>query len=301
MSPSRKSPLSDAARLPAGLGQHVALLLLVAAAIGLLLLTLIRPQVTEDMRTRSTDMLAPALAAVSQPVSALSNIISTLGNLTDLRAENERLREENERLRTYQTAVMQLEAENKGLRDLLKMPVVPEHREVVAKVIADAGGPFSRNVIALAGAQDGVRNGLTALAAGGVAGRVISTGRNSSRILLINDLNARVPVLIERTRQRGMVAGDTSAGLRLTDLPEGATLKEGDRLLTSGVGGIYPPGLPVGVVRETDRGVVRVEPIADLTRLEILQILDPGTPTDLLAPESTQTLPPALRSQGGAR
>lgn len=299
MAPNRKSPLSDAARLPAGLGHHVPLLLLVAAAIGLLLLTVVRPQLSEDVRTHSTDMLAPALAAVSQPVAAIANIISTLGNLTDLRAENERLRSENERLRTYQTAVMQLEAENKGLRDLLKMPVIPEHREVVAKVIADAGGPFSRNVVALAGTQDGVRNGLAALAAGGVAGRVISTGRNSSRILLINDLNARVPVLIERTRQRGMVAGDTSAGLRLTDLPEGAQLKAGDRLLTSGVGGIYPPGLPVGVVREVEGSIIQVEPIADLTRLEMLQILDPGTPGDLLTPESTQTLPQTLRSQGG--
>ncbi len=301
MTAKRKAPISDSARLPAGLVQYAPLGLLIAAALALLVVSSVRPQLGEGVRTRSTDLLAPALSAVGQPIGALSNLLTTLSNLTELRAENERLRTENDRLRAYQTAVIQLEAENKGLRDLLKMPLVTEQREVVGRVIVDAGGPFSRNIIVLAGNRDGVRTGLPALAAGGLVGRVVSAGQNSSRVLLISDLNARVPVLIERTRQRAMLSGDGGATLRLSDLPTDAQIKAGDRLVTSGAGGIYPPGLPVGVARADENGRVVVEPIADLTRLEMVQILDPGTPADLLTPESSQPLPPALRGGAGGR
>jgi rod shape-determining protein MreC len=207
-----------------------------------------------------------------------------------LRAENERLITENERLRQYQTAVMRLEAENKGLRDLLKMQADPAQSRITARVIADVGGPFLRNVVILAGRRTGVRDGLVALAGGGLAGRVVSAGNSSSRVLLINDINARVPVLLEGSRQRGLVEGDNTPELRLTSLPPDVVPTLGERLVTSGVGGIFPAGIPVGIVSRVEGGLVRVEPLADLGRLELVQILDPGTPPDLLSPESARPL-----------
>jgi rod shape-determining protein MreC len=297
----RKTNVSALALSPASILQRFSFLFMLAAAAALLILSVVKPEVGEGVRTKVTDAFAPLLSMIAQPVSDITATLATLGSLTELRAENERLLSENVRLRQYQTAVMQLEAENKALRDLLKMSIVPEQRRIVAPVIADAGGPFVRNVIVMAGERQGVRTGLVAVAAGGLAGRIISAGTQSSRLLLISDLNARVPVVFERSRQRGMVAGDNGPELRLTELPPDTEVKVGDRLLTSGVGGIYPPGLPVGVVSRIEGSTIRVEPIADLGRLELVQVLDPGTPADLLSPESTATLPPAMRGANPRR
>ncbi len=296
MRSTRKS--SSAASLvlsPAGLAQRFPLPLMLIFVAGIFVLSLLQPRLAEGVRTRVTDAFAPLLATVAVPVASATNFIATLGNLTELRAENERLLGENERLRQYQTAVMRLEAENKGLRDLLKMQADPAQRQITARVIADVGGPFMRNVVIMAGTQEGVRDGLAALAGGGLAGRVVSAGNRSSRVLLINDINARVPVLLEGSRYRGLAEGDNSPQLRLTSLPPDVVPTVGERLITSGVGGIFPPGLPVGVVSRIENGVVRVEPLADLGRLEMVQVLEPGTPPDLLSPESAHVLPGAIR------
>jgi len=301
MRSGRKQNVSAMALTPGGFFQRFSFVIMLATAGGLLLLSVANPALGEKIRTRVTDAFAPLLSTVAEPISTVTETIATLGRLTELRAENERLLAENARLRQYQTAVMQLEAENKGLRGLLNMAIIPEQRLIVAPVIADAGGPFMRNIIVMAGSDKGVRQGLVAVANGGLAGRVIAAGSHSSRVLLINDLNARVPVLLERNRQRAMIAGDNGPELRLTEVPPDTTVKVGDRLMTSGVGGIYPPGLPVGVITRIEDNDVRVEPIADLGRLELVQVIDPGTPEDLLSPESTQTLPPATRTPGTAR
>ncbi len=295
MNASRKQPTPKTLTLTTLNTQRWTLPMMVIAAVFLLLFSLVQPQLAENARTRMTDAFTVVLATVATPVGSAAHFIATLGNLTELRAENERLLAENERLRQYQNAVMKLEAENKGLRDLLKMQIDPTQRTTTARVIADVGGPFIRNIVILAGYDEGLRNGLVALAGGGLAGRIVSVGRHSSRILMINDISARVPVLLESSRQRGLVEGDNSEQLRLTSLPPDIMPTIGERIITSGVGGIYPAGIPVGVISHAEGGIIRVEPLADLGRLEFVQVLDPGTPEDLLSPESTSSHAPAAR------
>lgn len=288
---NRKNTATSMPLAPAGgIIQRFSFALFIVVAIGLLGLSFIQPTFGERLRAEVTDMFAPVLSFVASPVRSVSGVISSIANVTELRAENERLQTENARLREYQAAAMRLEAENKGLRGLLNMQADPAQQVVTARVIADVGGPFVRNVIVTAGQRDGVRAGLVAMAEGGLAGRVISSGSNSSRVLLINDINARIPVLLETSRIRGMVAGNNTPELELVHLPPGATVKAGDRLVTSGAGGLYPPGLPVGAVMDVKDGHVRVAPLANLEQLEVLQITDPGTPHDLLTPEATQPL-----------
>jgi len=298
MARNRKNTATSMPLAPAGgILQRFSFSFFMVMAVGLLALSFIKPGFGERLRAEVTDVFAPVLSFVASPVQNVSSAISSIANVTELRAENERLKTENGRLREYQTAAMRLEAENKGLRGLLNMQTNPEQQVVTARVIADVGGPFVRNVIVTAGQKDGVRPGLVAMAEGGLAGRVISSGTNSSRVLLINDINARIPVLLENSRVRGMVAGNNTPELELMHLPPGAQVKVGDRLITSGAGGLFPPGLPVGAVLDTKDGHVRVMPLANLGQLEILQITDPGTPNDLLTPEATQPLTPPAKAK----
>lgn len=292
MTGGRKQKTVAIALIPTGAVQRFSYAVMLFLAIVLLVLSIVRPQAGLIVQSRVADFFSPLMMFVAQPVAKATETVATLGSLTELRAENERMREENRHLRDYQTALMRLEAENKGLRDLLKMPVEPTQRVVTSRVIADAGGPFMRNVLIYAGQNNGLKVGQVAMAGGGLAGRVVSVGRSSSRILLINDINARVPVLVERSRERALIVGDNSTQLLLTHVPPEARIVAGDRLLTSGVGGVYPAGLVVGVVSAVDASDIRVKPAADLERLELLQIIDTGLPSDLLLPESTQAMPP---------
>lgn len=295
MRSNRKTNVSALALTPGGWLQRFSFALMLILSLSFLALSLANPALSERIRSQVTDAFTPLLGTISEPISSITQAVATVGHLTEMRAENERLRAENERLRQYQTAVMQLEAENKGLRDLLSLPVLPEQRRIVGRVIADVGGPFVRNVVAMVGTNQGVRSGLVAMAGGGLAGRVVSAGRASSRVLLINDINARVPVLLEVSRQRAMVSGNNGPELLLSQFPPEAAPQVGERLMTSGVGGLFPPSLPVGVISEIKNGVIKVQPLANLGQLEMVQILDPGTSPDLLSPESTQVLPPVTR------
>src|SRR5260370_1198236 len=94
--------------------------------------------------------------------------------------------------------------------------------------------------------------------------------------LAIADLNSRLPVVVERTRERAILAGDNSPQLRLTLLQSVAGVQRGDRIITSGHGGSFPVGIPVGEVVETGEGGVRVKPFADFSRLEFVRVVDYG-------------------------
>jgi rod shape-determining protein MreC len=141
-------------------------------------------------------------------------------------------------------------------------------------VIAEPGGLYVRSVLIGGGAHDGLGKGQAAMAGTGLAGRITEIGAWSARVLLITDLNSRIPVILEGTRTHAILAGDNSRSPYLMYLPKAATISPGDRLVTAGHDGVFPTGLPVGRVSSIENGEIRVEPIADLDRLEYLGLVD---------------------------
>ena len=145
---------------------------------------------------------------------------------------------------------------------------------VTARVVADNGGAFVRSVLVAAGSQDGVRKGDAAVTGEGLVGRVAEVGNRSARILLLTDINSRIPVVIERSRDQGILAGDNSDNPRLLYLSHGSQLLAGDRVVTSAAGGALPPGLPIGIVKSVDNGDAAVELFVDWDHVEYLRLLD---------------------------
>jgi rod shape-determining protein MreC len=190
--------------------------------------------------------------------------------------QNEALREENRRLLQWQEAARRLAAENKALRDLDKLVPDQSMTQLSARVIADSGGAFLRNMLVNAGARDGVARGQAALTGEGLVGRVSEVGQRTARILLLTDLNSHIPVMIEGSNERALLDGDNSGRPRLAFLEAKAKLDIGDRIVTSGSGGVFPPGLPVGVIAAIEGGIVRVDPYAELSRLDIVRLVDYG-------------------------
>src|SRR3546814_206144 len=168
---------------------------------------LIEPVVVEQLRTHATDAISPILDVLSRPVSGFAGAVESVGELTSLRSENARLRAENERLVHWQLLARRLEGENQALRDLLRLKPGPEARHIAARVIADTGGAFARSLLVNAGSADGVRRRQSVLSGEGLVGRIVQVGRRSARVLLITDLNSRIPVVVGDQRRQPILIG----------------------------------------------------------------------------------------------
>ncbi len=258
--------------------QRFGFVLLVGFSIGLMILGRAESRIVEQLRIAVTDAMAPVLDVVSRPTAAVAALAEEIEALVNLRSENARLRQENERLRQWHAAARALERQNAAYATLLNVVEDPRPAFITARVIADAGGAFVRTLLLNAGARDGVRNGQAVINGDGLVGRVVESGRRSARILLITDLNSRIPVVVESTRVPAILAGDNSDRPRLTFLPVGAVVKPGERIVTSGQGGRLPPGLPVGEVFSVSDGVAGVRPFVNWHTLEYLRVLDYALP-----------------------
>ena len=249
---------------------------LILASLALILLGRASPMVGERGRTALSDALAPLYSVLDAPFSAVRDMGGDLADTFTLRAENTQLRQENERLRRWYDVAMALDAENATLKANLHWIPDPALSYVTARVVADAGGVYARSVLLSIGPNNTVRKGQIALDASGLVGRVTEVGARSARVLLLTDMNSRIPVMLEGSRAPAILVGGNSPYPRLMFLPEGSKPAEGERVITSAVAQAFPAGLLVGTVHYSDSGVPEVDPAAHLERLEIVRIFDYG-------------------------
>lgn len=229
----------------------------------------------EKLRAAVTGAAAPVLSLISAPLTILADAVAG-APVRDLRAENIRLAEENAKLKGWYETAIKLQAENQSLRELLNVKPDPSMSFVTARVIADAGGAFVKSVLVPAGSADGVHKGAAAMSGRGLVGRVTEAGETSSRVLLVTDLNSRIPVIIQGTRTKAILTGKNGALMRLERLPPDSGVPVGARIVTSGDGGGLPADLPVGAVVSADKSGLWVEPLADIDRLTHVQIVNVG-------------------------
>ena len=263
--------------------QRFALLLLISGAVGLMILGKADVIMVERARTALADAVAPILEVASQPVAAFNGMIEHTHQLLAMTAENNILREQNRRLERWQMVARRLEAENKALRRVMNVTAEPAVSFTTARVIGDQVGAFVRSVLVNAGRADGVARGQAALTSEGLAGRVAEAGARTARVLLVTDMNSRIPVLVGEARERAVLAGDNTGQPHLVYLGRQARLTLGERVVTSGHGGVFPPGLPIGTVASLEEGVVRVQPFVDWSAMEYLRLANYELPGILSA------------------
>lgn len=255
------------------IGQGHASIIFILAATLLLTVSFVRPGVFGGVRSTVSDAVTPALVVLSEPFRQVAAFTSSVTGLSEMRAENAQLRSENARLREwYQTALM-LDAENQSLHSLLNVKPDPAHRFITARVVADSGNAFVKSAIVSAGGDDLVQKGQAVLSGDGLVGRIIESGRNSSRVLLLTDVNSRIPVILEGSRQKAILSGANDDMPVLKYLPDDIEIKEGTRIITSGNGGMFMPGLPIGTV-VMQNGIPHVKPYADISRITHVRIVD---------------------------
>jgi rod shape-determining protein MreC len=230
----------------------------------------------ERLRVQVNEAVAPILEILSQPIDAVARVAEQVQSWIALHDENERLNRDRERLLQWQTVARHLEAENATLRKLLKFVPEPDARFVTARVIADSGGAFAHSLLLSAGASSGVGKGQAVVTGEGLVGRIAGVGDGAARVLLITDLNSRIPVLVGSDRTRAILAGDNSNRPKLLYLKPDAVIAEGDQVVTSGHAGAFPPGLAIGAVASVSDGEIRVTPFVERSRLEYVRVVDYG-------------------------
>lgn len=260
--------------------------------VGLALLSLlIGIQHNRAVQRGVTDPFAEAVMAVVAPIQfalrATGEFLSDFGygvvHGRRLREENRRLRQQLEALRTAQVAQEELRQENERLRRLLAMTQSAKARPLVARVLAIQPSAYFHTLIVSKGKADGVRPRMVAATDKGLVGVVYTVTRHTAHVLLLTDPNASVGARIQRAESRavGICRGRGEDTLVLTFLAKDADVRPGDVVITSGLGGVYPAGIPIGTVeqvleqRQAGMREARVLPFVDVTRLEEVLLYPP--------------------------
>lgn len=264
----------------------------IAAILAALLVLLGRAQSSLFDRARAyfTDVTAPMLEAVRGPVAAVGHWIGGLDEIFVLYSENERLKDENARLKQWQNAALVLEQRLKRYQLLLNAVPDPTTSAVTAHVIGRANRPFLDTMILDAGRQQGLKPGEAVVDARGMIGRVYLVGQHTSWVILLTDLNSHVPVSIEPGHIQAVLSGDNTAMPTLELAKPGIVLKEGQQIITSGDGGLLPPGLVVGGV-VWDGAQFRATLLADAGSAEDVRILDLRVPPEQPSSPQANDLP----------
>ena len=263
----------------------VRLVLLVSAALTLLVVDY-RLHYLELVRQALSVVATPLQIAAGMPVKGVRSAGEYFADLARLQAENAQLRREQVALGTVRLRQEQLDMENTRLRSLLDMRERVQVKAQVAEVIYAVRDPFSRRVVVDKGLTQGIEPGSPVVDDIGVIGQVTRVYPLNAEVTLISDKDQALPVQIARTGVRAVMFGAGSGMLELPYLAVDVDLREGDRIVTSGLDGVFAPGLPVARVKSVDRdgsgGFVRIlcVPVAGVEAHSTVLIMTPGKPVE---------------------
>ncbi|HEY1722874.1 MAG TPA: rod shape-determining protein MreC [Magnetospirillaceae bacterium] len=260
------------------LAQRFAFVALVLASFMLMLLGKADTLLLERVRLVVQDTAAPVLDVMSRPAAAIARLVDAVSEIARIRADNVRLKEENERLMQWQTVARRLDEENRALHNQLNFIPDPSAHFVTARVVGDTGGAFVDSMLVNAGSHEGIRKGEAVMSGEAMIGRIAEVGMHFSRVLLLTDINSHLPVMLESSHAKAIMAGENTDRPRLNYLSPNAVIQPGDRVVTSGDGGAFPPGLPIGVISSVQDGVAKVEPYVHRYQLEYVAVVDYGLP-----------------------
>ena len=268
-------------------GARTASALFVSASLILFTVSSVSPARVEGIRAGTADLMAPVIGFINRPFQLAASYIDTATGLANLEKENHKLRDENARLREWYQTAMQLQTENDSLHSLLHVAVEPQNRYITARVIADSGNSYVKTLLVMAGKQDGIDKGEAVISGEGLIGRTVEVGEKAARILLVTDINSRVPVMIEGQGDgqevRAILAGKNEDLPTLIHLPPDTHVQPGARVVSSGHGGIFPFGLPIGVVQPMTDGSLAVRMFADTEKLIHVRIIDRNEDPNLIS------------------
>lgn len=253
--------------------RRVLIALLAIALLALFLFWRIDSPRAERMRTVLIDRFVPSFEWAFAPVTQVSQMIAGFQSYARIYEQNQELRRELQKMQAWKEAAVQLEQENSKLLAQNNVRIDPALTSVTGVVMVDSGSAFRQSVLLNVGAQDGIVDGWATMDGLGLAGRISGVGQRTARVVLLTDPSSRLPVTIQPSGDRALLTGDNTPLPVLDFIETPDNVRPGDRVVTSGDGGVFPPGLLVGQVVQGSDGRMRLRMAADYGRLEFLRVL----------------------------
>ncbi|MDO5646941.1 rod shape-determining protein MreC [Paracoccus sp. (in: a-proteobacteria)] len=253
--------------------RRVLIALMALALLALFLFWRIDSPRAEQMRMAIIDRIVPRFEWALVPVTKTVEMVAGFQSYARIYEQNQELRRELQRMSAWKEAAVQLEQENSKLLAQNQVRIDPALTSVTGVVMVDSGSAFRQSVLLNVGAQDGIIEGWATMDGLGLVGRISGVGQRTSRVVLLTDPSSRIPVAVQPSGERALLTGDNTALPLLDFIEMPDNVRPGDRVVTSGDGGLFPPGMLVGQVAQATDGRMRLRMAADYDRLEFLRVL----------------------------
>lgn len=253
--------------------RRILIALMALVLVGVFLFWRIDSPRAERMRIALIDRVVPSLDWAFVPVAQVGQMIGGFQSYARIYQQNQELRRELQKMQAWKEAAVQLEQENSKLLALNKVRIDPALTSVTGMVLVDSGSAFRQSVLLNVGTDDGIVEGWATMDGLGLVGRISGVGKRTSRVVLLTDPSSRIPVTIQPSGERALLTGDNTPLPFLDFIETPDNVRPGDRVVTSGDGGVFPPGLLAGQVVQSSDGRLRLRMAADYGRLEFLRVL----------------------------
>ena len=257
--------------LAKGTKQKFSLFALVILSIVFIYIETIEAKPLNYIRSFIKDAIYRGSLIVSVPSKTFSNFTDYIGEHMNLYSNYDELKKENEKLKNNISKSDFLELENTQLRKLIDEQIASPSNLVSARVMIDKQSPYLNSFIINIGGNKNVKNGMAVLDGKNFVGRIVDVNFFSSRVLLVSDLNSKIPVIIEPSGHHAILRGRGTNEPTLEYLPESHTFQDGDKIYTSGKEGIFSPGIPIGEIK-IEKNVIKASLFSDLSQITFINI-----------------------------
>jgi rod shape-determining protein MreC len=265
---------------PAGATIRILLLITLLLVVGLLLLAAMVGGKFGPLHQITLDFIGPMQSVVTRTATGIANLKSDYLDLLEVREENKKLQAQIDKYLTELGEYREGYSTYLHLQELLEMQAKLTFKPIAARVVGKEPSYWYQTIVVDRGRKDDILEGMIALAPGGVVGQVMHTAENYSKILLANAPSSAIDAMVQKNRTRGILKGAGEKGYILQYVLKSADVEVGDHIVTAGIGGIFPPGIPLGRISKIEkkqRGMfqeIEVEPYIDFQKLEYV-LLDP--------------------------
>lgn len=222
-------------------------------------------------------LMRPLQTVAHTTMNWMQEIQQSYATISGYKAENERLRQRIADLERERNRLLEAEVANRRLQQLLEFRSHLPSGGITASIIAGSASSWFKSCLLDKGRDEGVLKGMAVVTPLGVVGQVVDVTAHTAKVLLLTDANSGVDVLVQRTRARGIVSGSLENGTIMKYVKRSEDIQIGDRLITSGLDGIFPKGVLVGTVVE-----VRKQTLGLFQRIEVLPAVDTSRTEEVL-------------------
>ena len=257
--------------LKRGTQQRFSLFALTILSIVLIFLETLEFKPLNNIRSFVKDIVYRGALIATYPLKSFSSFYQFMENHINLYSNYKELITENEELKNNISKSDFLELENSQLRKLIEEQTESPSNFVSARIMLDKQSPYLNSFVINMGGNKNIKNGMAVLDGKNFVGRIVDVNFFSSRVLLVSDLNSKIPVIIEPSGHHAILSGHGTNKPILEYLPENYTIQDGDKVYTSGKEGIFSPGIPIGEIK-IEKNVVKTSLFSDLSQITFVNI-----------------------------